>query len=930
MKLVGNIALLGVASAVDVFNSCDETDLFTTVLEDSNVYSIDTESDRVVVSCPYGQDLIINSGEDDAKVMKTPMKFTCEESDTWLGFFGNGEFLWTPDRPYNTINCFPSKNKCPKSGLRAFNLYGKKAFREQPTTSENTKMFRYKFPMSAIQNQINGRKLTNELAEKGWTVVFKLKNPIHGELTSGSFGHVSTSYSGTLFSVSSHEGNRDLLAGSGPQYLYLSFKRHGEGNFDFEVSKMTFYVGEFASTQCLDKENNDVSQFGVIRDGQLVKWTNTKKPLAMDRTDILQSTSFNAFWSGYQMGLESGENYDDDESDDESSDDDEDSSSEDAWNPEEYYHVNDKAQVWTEQGFVQGTVRDNVMTFNGIPYAEAPVGHLRWMKTVAKSPWSGVFDATRSLDRVTGCLNKLDSPSHPDHKSETQSDNTSEDCLFMNIATPKAASLNNMGNRPVLVHIHGAAWEHLTGSDNLFNGNYLAGEEGAIVITINFRLTVFGWLSLTPAGEYAPGNQALWDVITALEWIKMNIHHFHGDAENITLMGESSGAHMVSTLMAMRPTEERGSLFNRAVLLSVPWMVEARVPGANQGQADHVAGQLMHFLGCSEEANPFGCAKQKSAKELLLAAAQCQGATVEGVNADGSYILKISTTISTFTEVIDGDLLDMQTFTAFQTGRIMDIDLITGTTTGEGTTFFMGIAYKLLGEWQEVEQLYQGATMMLFKDTTPNLLATYPYPCVEGNPMGPYCNSQFRMGQMVGDYVFTCPNLHLAGKKFLSNPNNNGNGRMYAFLFDNPVPQSTQISDWARVACSYTSCHSAEVPYIFGSFQKDKYQRDEDRPAYTDTVEEDWALSGKMRKYWGNFMWSGNPNDSTRPDGDENKNRQDDLACWQDMDNSVCDGVDGFHIHHFVTGTDPDKEMSVQHFKDTCQIWDDLDVWLRY
>ena len=925
MKLITSLpSLLLGASTVNAQSRCVLSDALN-ILSNKNVEIIKETNQAVTVSCPFGNDLLLNGA-----VQGSPVESKCEQNS------------WS-----NTdVECRPHKNQCPYKGIRIFSIFGKNSFKEQPTVSasDKLKMFKFKLPIAQISKKASDRGITpNELSQHGWTIVFRLNKPVDAVVSSGSFGHVSTSFSGQLFSISSNENNRELLGGnSRSPFIYLSFKKSSgsdaaNARFDFDIKKISFYVGEFASTQCLDRESKKVNSFGVIRDGNLVKWLDNEKRLDMDRTDILKSAEFMSWWSGYQNGLEDGDQKDD-QKDEEDQKPEEEEKEEPSFDPIDYNHVNDKAQVWTEQGFLQGTVRDNVMTFNGIPYAEAPIGQLRWMKPFTKAPWQGFFDATKSIDQVTGCLNMIDK-NNPDAKTTTQSDNTSEDCLFLNMVVPKVDSLEKAGKRPVLIHVHGAGFQYLTGSNNLFNGNKLANEEGAIVITLNYRLGVFGFLGLTPAGEYAPGNQALWDVIKALEWIKMNIHHFYGDPDNITLMGESSGAHMVSTLVAMKPNSDRANLFNRAILLSTPWMISARNRGSNQGDADQVTGQLMHFLGCGQD---FACAKSKSSKEILLAAAEVNGATIEGVNADGSYIIKISSTISSWTELIDGDLLDMQTFEAFQQNRILDIDLITGVTSGEGTTFLIAIAHQLLGQWIEVEQMYQGIVHTAFKDKTMNLLGAYPYPCVSGNPLGSACNSQMLLGQMIGDYMFTCPNFHLGDK--LSNQNSGSNNRKsnsFLFLFDNPVPQLTTQDAWAVTPCTYTSCHGAELPYIFGSFQHDKYNRDEDRPAYTDTEEKDWELSAKMRKYWGNFLWSGNPNDSSRPSAlaseleAKNQNGANGIAgsCWNDVTGKVCNDSSSSgknFVQHFTTGTDPHLEKGVDHFRAICSVWEDLDSWMLY
>ncbi|RVE44542.1 hypothetical protein evm_010808 [Chilo suppressalis] len=208
-----------------------------------------------------------------------------------------------------------------------------------------------------------------------------------------------------------------------------------------------------------------------------------------------------------------------------------------------------------------------VEIFLGIPYAAPPVGSLRFMPPVNAPPWPGVKMATRFAPvcpQALPSIKKGDPPilerQHYMTKLKAFLKNESEDCLYLNIYVPYRDQKPK--RFPVLVFIHGDSFEWSSG--NPYDGRILASYGNIMVITINFRLGILGFMkpSLT---EHVYGNNGLLDQLAALQWIKDNIQDLNGDPNSVTIMGHGTGAACVSFLM-LSPISN--GLFHRAILMS--------------------------------------------------------------------------------------------------------------------------------------------------------------------------------------------------------------------------------------------------------------------------------------------------------------------------------------------------------------------------
>ncbi|XP_070566732.1 neurotactin-like [Ptychodera flava] len=216
-------------------------------------------------------------------------------------------------------------------------------------------------------------------------------------------------------------------------------------------------------------------------------------------------------------------------------------------------------QAQTDCGFVEGDEEKGAYVFKGIPYAVPPVGDLRWREPLSlkgsKSCWEGVYSAKRY---GSVCVQP-----GKDYKDVIGN----EDCLYLNVWTP---TLNSSASLPVSVFIHGGSLVILSGGEQDYHPTAEMASKGNMVfVSFNYRLNAFGFMALDILSQDSPsntsGNYGFYDQILLFKWVQNNIHHFGGDANQVTLLGQSSGgtsilAHLVSPLTK--------GLFHRAWLMS--------------------------------------------------------------------------------------------------------------------------------------------------------------------------------------------------------------------------------------------------------------------------------------------------------------------------------------------------------------------------
>jgi para-nitrobenzyl esterase len=241
--------------------------------------------------------------------------------------------------------------------------------------------------------------------------------------------------------------------------------------------------------------------------------------------------------------------------------------------------------VETTAGKVRGIVRDGVYIFRGLPYAASTAGTNRFMPPRKPKPWSGVQEAFQngnSCPQPPTALNTL----ILSHRPTTLED---EDCLSVNVFTP---GLTSGPKRPVMVWLHGGGFVRGAGTPLGFDGTNLAHSRDVVLVAVNHRLNVFGYLYLAQAGgeKYADsGNAGMLDIVAALEWVRDNISHFGGDPDNVTVFGQSGGGAKVSVLLAMPAAK---GLFHKAIVES-----GAHLRGMRREEAQEITQRLLAKLG---------------------------------------------------------------------------------------------------------------------------------------------------------------------------------------------------------------------------------------------------------------------------------------------------------------------------------------------
>jgi para-nitrobenzyl esterase len=466
----------------------------------------------------------------------------------------------------------------------------------------------------------------------------------------------------------------------------------------------------------------------------------------------------------------------------------------------------DPAVVRIDAGPVRGTVTDDHRSFKGIPYAAPPVGGLRWAPPQPAAPWTTVRNATRP---------GADCPQTAGLLGDAPSDN--EDCLYLNVTTPP----NSDGRRlPVMFWIHGGGF--FSGSGRLYGPERMAATENVVVVTLNYRLGVFGFLahpSLDGPGDRLSGDFGLQDQQAALRWVHRNAAAFGGDPRNVTLFGESAGG--VSTCSHLASPASAG-LFERAIIQSGPcalttqwpyldgnWVDRPRATAESQGMT--VAAKL----GCADPASAAACLRAKPVSALLDASDGGQG----------------------FGPAIGGGVLPVSPATALATGRFNRVPVIQGTTRDEHRMFVAAV--ELLSGHQVTDAEYPTELAGFFgREKAARVLARYP--------LRAYGSASLALSAVWTDYTWGC--TALGTDRLLSRyvPT-------YAYEFDD------QNAPWAAAtpAPSFPTgaFHSGEVQYLFDDEQFPGPRTDAQR-----------RLSDQLIRYWARFARTGSPNGGGTPD----------------------------------------------------------------
>jgi len=417
--------------------------------------------------------------------------------------------------------------------------------------------------------------------------------------------------------------------------------------------------------------------------------------------------------------------------------------------------------IETTRGAVRGEQLAGHQRFRGIPFAAPPLGRLRFAAPEPAPAWPGVRDALEYADSAIQPRSPL-----PGMTVGRQS----EDCLYLNVFTPAADG----ARRPVMFWIHGGGFTTGGACQALYEGRAIVERGDVVLVTINYRLGIFGYLHM-PELEGAAANAGQLDQIAALEWVRDNIERFGGDPENVTIFGESAGGMAVSTLMAMPAAE---GLFHKAIAQS-----GSAVATHDRESAARVADAWLADLDLSREK----AAKLREASTEDLITAQVSAVAR---SQDSRVFLAAA-------PVVDGETLPRNPLDHLRSGHARDIPFMIGTTLDEWRLFEMPSLMKDLDrariEARLAKLLPPGADVAGLVDAYAEARGEDPSSPEEAKTL---------YSAIQTDRTFRIPAVRLAEAQAAHQP------ATFMYLFTWPSP--------ARRG-ELGACHAIELAFVFGT-----------------------------------------------------------------------------------------------------------------
>lgn len=413
--------------------------------------------------------------------------------------------------------------------------------------------------------------------------------------------------------------------------------------------------------------------------------------------------------------------------------------------------------IETKSGKIQGYIENGVSIFKGIPYAEPPIGELRFKPPVAKTPWGeDVLEATHYGACAFQGYTELE-------EWIGKASPESEDCLVLNIWTPAT----DAGKRPVMFWIHGGAFIFGTANDPMYDGSALARRGDVVIVTINYRLGFFGFPYIK--GKIA--NLGSLDQILALQWVHDNIDRFGGDPDNITIFGESAGGYSVVSLCSMPAAK---GLFRRVIAESAP-AIDPTV-------TDKPTIKILRKLGI--KGINFDELNEKSAEEII--------------DVQNKVFASDPTNIMALRPMIEGDIWPKHPLKAFQDGDCADIEFLIGTNLEELKLFTAMKAFRSLAS--RGDNLILGFLGMLGinPEKSQEIIDTYR----EARAGKSSIEQKDIFAAILTDVMFRIPTIRLLEAQSFHQSNT------YSYLFT-----------WASPALNgiFGACHALELPFVFGT-----------------------------------------------------------------------------------------------------------------
>ncbi|GAB3017336.1 carboxylesterase family protein [Niabella terrae] len=452
-------------------------------------------------------------------------------------------------------------------------------------------------------------------------------------------------------------------------------------------------------------------------------------------------------------------------------------------------HQVPQQQVRLKTGLLEGTYNSGIRIFRGVPFARPPVGDLRWREPLPVLPWTGVRKADHFGPRA------MQLPLFSD--MQFRSDGMSEDCLYLNIWTPAPDSSARL---PVLVYFYGGGLMAGDGSEYRYDGEQMA-RNGLLTITVNYRLTVFGFFSHPELSRESPhkasGNYGLLDQAMALRWVRDNITAFGGDPARITIAGESAGSFSVSAQMA---TPLSRDLIAGAIGESGALLGDRKIPDLREAETKGV--RFMEQL------------KARNLQELRAMPAE--------------KILEATKDFQMNDVVLDGYFFNEPPLQIYREGRQSRVPLLVGWNAMEGD------GQALLGSTHSVAAFRAGVQKWYGKQA--DALFTQYMPKTDSQALA--VATRLVSDRFIGYGTWRWSDIHAR----------TGDATVFRYFYEQPRPR---LRDAPENSPPGHAVHSAEIEYALGNLPTNRVY---------DWQPQDYRVSKILQSYFVNFVKTGNPN----------------------------------------------------------------------